>query len=222
MRVLRVRQVAGQSRRWLWAGWLGWALAASGGQTLFSCDFESAAVGKMPDDFLVLEGAFSVQSEAGNKYLELPGAPVDSFGVLFGTAVTNNAAVLARVYGTSKGRRTPVFGVGMNGAGGLKLLVAPGKGTLEIMRGDESLAHVDYRWESGKWTWVRLEVTRSGPETWEAKGKAWVEGSAEPAGWQVTYREKSELAPGKAAVWGSPLSGTPIRYDDLKVSTVND
>jgi hypothetical protein len=194
-------------------------MAAPAAQTLFTCDFEAAALDKTPDDFLVLDGAFAVKADAGNKFLELPGAPVDSYGVLFGPALSNNVAVTARVFGTNKGRRLPAFGVGLNGAGGLKLFVAPGKEAIEILKGDESLARTPFKWEPGKWTLLKLQVRQLDDGAWQADGKAWTEGRPEPLTWLVTHSEKSELAPGKAAVWGSPLSGTPIRFDDLKVTT---
>jgi hypothetical protein len=202
---------------WVLAGGLLLATSLPAAQALYSCDFETAAPGKTPDDFLVLDGAFSVKAEGPNKFLELPGAPVDSYGVLFGPTVSNNVAVAARVYGTNKGRRLPVFGVGLNGAGGLKLMVAPGRQALEILRGDEPLAHAPYQWETGKWTLLRLQLRRLEDGAWQAEGKAWTEGSPEPAGFLLQYKEKSDLPPGKAALWGSPISGTPIRYDDLKV-----
>src|SRR5258708_672354 len=43
---------------------------------LYENNFEKAEIGKVPDDLLVLEGAFVVQEESGNKFLELPGAPL--------------------------------------------------------------------------------------------------------------------------------------------------
>jgi hypothetical protein len=188
--------------------------------TVFACDFESAEPGKLPDGFLVLDGAFAVRAEGGNRFLELPGAPVDSYGVLFGPTVSNRVAVLARIYGTNKGRRLPVFGVGLNGAGGLKLMVAPGKGVIELLRGDEPLARAPYQWEPGKWTVLRLQLRLGEDGAWRAEGKAWKQGDPEPSGWPVSHQEKSDLSPGKASVWGSPISGTPIRFDDLKVTTV--
>src|SRR6266705_1564487 len=51
---------------------------------LYENDFEQAALDKVPDDFLVLDGQFTVKEEGGNKFLELPGAPLDTYGVLFG------------------------------------------------------------------------------------------------------------------------------------------
>src|SRR3954454_19115309 len=83
---------------------------------LYSNNFETAEVDKVPDDMLVLDGNFAVKQEDGNKFLELPGAPLDTFGVLFGPTTNANVAVAAKIYSTGKGRRYPVFGVGLNGA----------------------------------------------------------------------------------------------------------
>src|SRR3954449_3943401 len=71
---------------------------------LYENNFEQAKVGDVPDDFLVQDGAFAVKEEGGNKFLELPGAPLDMFGVFFGPTVRTNVAVYARINGTSKGR----------------------------------------------------------------------------------------------------------------------
>src|SRR5439155_22766012 len=72
---------------------------------IYQNDFRQTEVGKVPEDFLVLEGAVAVKAEDGNKFLELPGAPLDSFGALFGPTESAGMAVSARVYGTDKGRR---------------------------------------------------------------------------------------------------------------------
>src|SRR2546421_672577 len=78
-------------------------------KVLYTNNFESAQVDKIPSDFLVLDGAFTVKEEGGNKFLELPGSPLDSFSVLFGPTGKENLAVSARVFGTAKGRRFPTF-----------------------------------------------------------------------------------------------------------------
>src|SRR5277367_1018565 len=64
---------------------------------LYESNFEKIAPGAVPDDFLILDGAFAVQQEGSNKFLELPGEPLDTFGVLFGPTVKTNVAVSARV-----------------------------------------------------------------------------------------------------------------------------
>src|SRR4051812_26840355 len=50
----------------------------------YANDFAKAALGKVSDDMLILNGGFTVKEEAGNRLLELPGTPLDTFGVLFG------------------------------------------------------------------------------------------------------------------------------------------
>src|SRR5271155_1701094 len=118
---------------------------------LYENNFEQAKVGDVPDGFLVLDGGFAVKEEGGNKFLELPGAPLDSFGVLFGPTEKEGVVVSARVNGTKKGRRFPTFAVGVNGQGGYRLQVSPGKGVLEIFKGDDSVASLPYEWKSGEW-----------------------------------------------------------------------
>ena len=53
-------------------------------KSLYENNFEKAEVGKVPEDFLVLDGAFVVKEETDNRFLELPGAPLDSFALQFG------------------------------------------------------------------------------------------------------------------------------------------
>lgn len=190
------------------------------GQTsppIYQNNFESAEVDSVPDDFIVLDGGFTVKEDQGNKFLELPGAPVDSFGVLFGPVATNAITATARAFGTSTGRRYPTFALGLNGAGGYRIQVSPGKRALELIRGDSVKASVPYNWKSGKWTRLKLHVQKSG-DSWRIAGKAWPEGEEEPADWLITADETQALSPGRASVYGSPLSGTRIRFDDLVVS----
>ena len=78
-------------------------------------NFEKAETGSIPEDFLVLDGQFAVKEEGGNKFLELPGAPLDTYGVLFGPTLKENSSVTARFFSTAKGRRFPTFAVGLNG-----------------------------------------------------------------------------------------------------------
>ena len=183
---------------------------------IYQNDFQQTEVGKVPEDFLVLEGAFAVKAEDGNKFLELPGAPLDSFGALFGPTESAGMAVSARVYGTAKGRRFPTFGVGLNGVGGYRLQVSPAKKLLELYKGDEVLASAAYNWESGSWTMLRLQVRKAG-ESWKIEGKVWKQGAAEPAVWILSHEEKTEPTAGRASIWGSPYATTPIRYDDLLI-----
>jgi hypothetical protein len=193
-------------------------VAAQGVKPIYENKFDQVAAGKAPDDFLILEGNFVVAEEDGNKFLELPGAPLDTCGALFGPTEKEGLSVTARVFGTGKGRRFPTFAVSLNGAGGYKLQVSPGKKLLELYKGDTVKTSTPFEWESGKWTHLRLQLRKVKEGEWKVEGRAWTAGATEPAAWAITHEEKEEPVNGKAAVWGSPYSTTPIRFDDLAVT----
>jgi hypothetical protein len=206
---------------------LGWSLnlsltagtLAADKTVLYANAFEKAELDQVPDDFLVLDGGFAVKEEGGNRFLELPGAPLDSYGVMFGPNEKEGVAVSARIFGTNKGRRFPAFSVGLCGVGGYRLQVSPAKRLLEIYHGDKAVASKDYTWKPGTWTHLNLQVRKANETEWLVEGKAWKEGGAEPREWMISLAEKTPPYAGPASVWGKPFSGTPIRFDDLQVTT---
>src|SRR5436190_4915221 len=187
-------------------------------KALYENNFEAAVIDKVPDDFLVLDGQFAVKEEGGNKFLELPGAPLDTFGVLFGPTEKEGTAVSARIFGTGKGRRYPTFAVGLNGQGtsAYRLQVSPAKKAVELYKGDEVKASVSYEWQPATWTRLRLQVRKVKDGDWKVEGKVWTD--KEPSTWMVSFDEKDQPVAGKASIWGSPYSTTPIRFDDLLVT----
>src|SRR6185312_11353016 len=108
------------------------------------------------------DGVFAVKQECVNKFLILPGAPLDTFRLLYGPTTNFNVAASAEIFGTAKGRRFPTFGVGLNGVGGYRLQVSPAKKMLELYKGDDVLKSVAYDWKSGEWTQLRLEIKKAG------------------------------------------------------------
>jgi hypothetical protein len=194
-------------------------LCAQQTKALYENNFEKAELNKVPDEFLVLDGQFAVKEEGGNKFLELPGAPLDAFGVLFGPTEKEDTAVSARVFGTGKGRRYPTFAVGLNGQGAsaYRLQVSPAKKALELFKGDEVKASAPYEWQPGTWTRLRLQVRKVKDGQWKVDGKAWTD--KEPGAWLVSFDEREQPVAGKASVWGSPYATTPIRFDDLQVAS---
>ena len=182
-------------------------------------DFTKLANGALPEkDFLVLAGEFSVAEEGGARFMELPGAPLDTFSVMFGPSlVGGDNAVSAKVFGTTKSRRQPTFAVGLGGASPWKLVVAPGKGAVEIWRDEQFKATAPWAWKSGIWTGLKLEVAKVKDGEWQVRGKAWDAAASEPADWMVQFTTNEAPPAGRASVWGSPFSGTPLRYDDLVV-----
>ena len=188
---------------------------------LFKSDFESANVGSLPEELMVLAGEFSVSDIGGNKALELPGNPLEDFGALFGPAESDGIAVRARVFSESSKRLAPRFGVGLDGVAGYRLLVAPGQNRLQLLKDREAVASAPLEWKSGTWTWLHLQIREVSAGKWFIEGRAWADGSSEPNEWSISF-EVSETPPaGKASLWGAPYSGKPILFDDLSVISLS-
>jgi hypothetical protein len=194
--------------------------------TLYAADFSAVPVGTLPEDFMVLNGNFAVREEAGRTFMELPGAPLDSYTVMFGPAGSEGVAVEARILGTSKGRRYPAFAVGLNGLGGYRLKLIPAKKTLELFSGPEdggdTVATDSFAWKTGTWVCLKLQVRAGGEGQWHVEGKAWSEGSPEPTAWMVSHVRTKKPLPGRPFVEASPYAGTPIRFDELVVRSVRE
>ncbi len=190
------------------------------GPVLYENNLEKVEAGKLPDEFMVQEGNFVVIDLGTNKVLELPGAPLETFGLFFSAAESSDVFVSAKIFGTSKGRRFPTFGVGLNGPSGYRLMIAPAKKTLELYRNDELQTSVPCEWKSGEWLNFKLQIRKIKAGEWKVEGKVWDAGEKEPAAWCVTFDEKTGPIAGRASAWGSPLSGTAIWFDDLTVSRI--
>jgi len=166
-----------------------------------------------------MSGGFAVAEDGGDKFLELPGAPLDTFGLLFGPSEKPPLSASARFYGIKSGRKLPTFAIGLGGLGGYRVQVSPGKKALEVCKGDESLANVAHEWTSGAWTRLRVQLAKGNTGKWTIHGKVWPDGTPEPAAWTIQVEIADEPAPGRPGLWGSPYSGEPIRFDDLLVTT---
>ena len=193
---------------------------SSAGKVIYENDFEKTDVDKVPSDFLVLDGGFTVKQDGTNKFFELPGAPLETFGVLFGPTVESDVAVTAKIRGTGKGRRFPTFALGLNGVGGYKLQVSPAKKALELFRGDELQASVPFEEKLGSWMTLRLQLRKSTETEWKIEGKVWPENLPEPKQPRIVFAEKTKPIAGRASIWGSPYAETPIQFDDLKVIAI--
>jgi hypothetical protein len=198
----------------------GMCVAADTAKPLYQNDFSKGEVGKLPEEMLLLDGGFAVQEVAGNKVLQLPGAPLETFGVLFGPTEASGLSVSARVHSTKKGRREPAFALGLNGNAGYKLQISAAKKLVELYKGDDVIAKEPFTWESGAWMMLKLQVRKVKDGEYAIEGKAWKQGTPEPAKWTVTFAEKTEPLAGRASIWGNPFAGTPIDFDDLTVTAV--
>ena len=190
------------------------AIPLSAAEPLYRTDFETSEVDQTPKDFMVMAGAFEVKQDGAGRVLELPGEPLDTFGLLFGPGAKDDVSASARFFGTKKGRKFPTFAISLNGVGGYRLQVSPAKQVLEFVKDDEPKHSVPFTWVSDSWTMLRITV-RKGSAGWLIEGKAWPASASEPEKPQMSIEEKTEPASGRAGIWGSPYAGTPIRFDDL-------
>jgi len=197
-------------------------------QPVYANDLQKAAIGKLPDELMKINGEFEVKEDAGNRYLELPGDPQpepDSslFSVLFGPNGSSGFCVSAKVKAEARGRGAKAhFYVGTNGVDGF-LLKVDGKGKLELhSNGAEKqlLASADFVWTTGTWTRLMLQVRKVKDGEWALEGKAWKDGDTEPTAWAVTHKLDQEPENGRCWVGGIPYSRLPMQFDDLGVAPV--
>jgi len=206
------------------AFWAGLARAQqTNGQPLYQSSFDQAALDSLPDDVLVMDGNFKIKEAEGRKVLELPGAPAENFyGALFGPVTNAGVCVSARIFGSGARRRFPSFGLGLNGDSGYCLRVSPAKGMLELYKGNEIRTNAPLAWKPASWTLLRLQVRPANGSSWIVEGKAWEQGTPEPKDWMIAVEEKTAPPKGRASLWGTPYSGAPIWFADLKVSAIGN
>ena len=194
-----------------YAGWIAEAAI------LYSEDFSKTKVGSGPDTMLVLGGKFEVRMEGKESFLKLPGNPLDLHGVMFGPSKKDGVLVHARVLGKRRGRRSfPVFGVGLNGVSGYRVMVSPAKQNLALYKGETVVKVVPFTWKYDRWTHVRLQITKT-EDGWILASNAWAQGDKPPEKSLLIWKDKEAPLAGRMTAWGVPYSGTPIFFDDLKV-----
>lgn len=198
------------------------SLRAAEPAVVFAEDFAKVPDGELPDPpFKLLDGQFKVTAEGDQRFVELPGAPLESFGFLFGPSQPSGVEVTARIRGSKTGRKFPTFAVGLNGASGYRLQVSPAKNAVELFRGDIAVASASFKWTSGEWTQLRLSLRPGKDGTFTLEGAAWPANGTAPEQPLVTFAETKLQPSGKAGAWGMPFSGTPIRFDDLRVTKLD-
>lgn len=196
------------------------AVVPAQAQAAYTQDFSKAEVDSQPDDLLILDGQFAVKEADGNRFFELPGAPLESYGFLFGPSAASDVQASARIFSTKQGRKFPTFAVGLNGASGYRLQVSPAKKAIELFKGDTVVTNAPFDWKSGEWTELRISVRKVKDDEFKVEGKVWNVGTEEPKEPAITWAEPKASPAGKAGAWGMPFAGTPIRFDDLKVTKI--
>lgn len=190
---------------------------------VYENDFSAYALGEEPEDLFILDGEFSVKEVQKNKVLALPGVPIGDFGILFGPRIKGKPIELrCRMFSTRKGRRLPAFAAGLGGLNGFRLRIDCPAGKLRLLRGENILAEVPFRWTSGSWMKLRFRVEPAGEEGAKVVCKVWDTADKEPPEWSLVHRDKAPFAGGKCVLWGIPYASTEIFLDDLQVFSLAD
>ena len=182
-------------------------------------DFSSLTEGTLPDEIMVIEGAFTIVTEGGNKMLQLGIEPLTEGGVLLGKSLKQGGTVKAKVRASSKRRSFPRFSVGIGGTSGYRCRIAPAEKLMEINKEDTRLAKADFTWKSEAWYWVEISVVPAQAEgKWSIEGRCWEDGQPRPETPQVAHTATEPPPNGKASVWGAPFSEKPIFFDDIEIT----
>lgn len=201
----------------IWSLIISTVVIAQPSSTLYSNDFQSAAIGSVPEDFKVITGEFTVKEESGNRFLEVGTDHLNSFGVLIGPERGAGTAITVRIRSLTTGKRYPEFGVGLGGVGGLRLILMPSINEIHVRQGDRTIARAPFKWKGGEWVNLHAELTRTGEGRWVFAGKAWMEGASQPAEVLVRHETTEALPNGRAVLWAMPYSEKPIQFDDVRV-----
>jgi len=183
---------------------------------VYQNDFSQAVEGELSNEFLVMEGDFSVEKTDVESYLKLSPVPLVDSSVQFGKHFTGNGFIRVRVKAERQGRRSPRFGVGLYGVSGFQFSVVPSERKIVLSHGMEVVQSTTFKWRSGEWHFVELSVMETG-NNWTVSGRVWAESEQRPDNAQIEYIADVKLVKGRAYVSGMPSSGSPIYYDDIEV-----
>lgn len=187
----------------------------------FVQDFETAALGEAPDGVMEIEGTFTVVEEEGKKFLRVGIEPLAENGIVLGPSMKAGGTVEAKIRAFKKRRSYPRFGVGLHGISGYRLRVVPSGSAIELLKNEEVVATKPYEWQADGWTNLKLEIKKAG-EQWSIRAWVWPvadgDDGKQPAAASIEHTDKEAPGQGKASLWGSPYSGRPIDFDDIKVS----
>lgn len=173
--------------------------------------------GDPPKEVFVVDGKIQVAAKDGNKAIMVSPADLVDASAQFAVSAAGESMIKAKVFASKQGRSNPRFGIAIHGMSGYRLLVNAPKKQLELVKSDETLASMPIEWTSDAWLWMKLEARKSGDD-WTITGKVWAADAAEPAEPMITHAEKGLKGQGKASIWATPYSHTPIYFDDIEVA----
>jgi hypothetical protein len=183
----------------------------------YSNDFQSAAIGNLPDDIMEIDGIFKVvKGEEGVKYLEMQAEPLAENAVILGPSVKGAASVTAKIRSFRKRRSYPRFAIGLHGISGFRLRMVPSKGVIELVKNEQPVKSVAFKWKADKWSNLQLVIIPDG-KGWSVEGRAWNEGDDMPAQPTISLKHEESPGQGKASLWGTAYSGREVQFDDIRI-----
>ncbi|RFC45631.1 MAG: hypothetical protein DVB23_001912 [Verrucomicrobia bacterium] len=188
---------------------------------LFTEDFTAFPTSQEPDLF-ILAGTFTVEAEdGGNHVLQIATGELVDATVQLGDSLKTGGEIVARVKGVQQRRSFPRFGVGLHGKAGFQLRVSPAARAVELLKGEEVIQTVPFSWAAGQWHLVRLRVAAIPNGGWSVSGWVWPEAAHAPTQALIDYISEPGPLQGKASLFGTPFSGQPIQFDDVRVTTLD-
>ena len=189
-------------------------------EPLYRAAFGELEPGRVPGDYFVIEGDWSIAESGEGLALTLdPGSIVDAQVQLGDTLRDTGGLVRAKVKAGRTRRSFPRFGIGLHGMSGYRLRLFPAGNRLELVRSEEALASAELDWDAEKWWFLELEVAPSG-EGWAVSGRAWPEDGERPEQPQVALEGPAARLSGKASVSGTPFAGLPIQFAEFEVHQI--
>lgn len=191
--------------------------AGAGELKKLNYDCEKWTEGEPPAEVFVVDGTIRIKEKDGNKAIEIGIDPLVDGCAMLGSSANGSASIQARAFASKNGRSFPRFGIGVHGQSGYRLIVLCAKKELQLVKNDQVIKSAPYEWTSDAWMNLKLEALKDAQGKWSISGKAWPAGVAEPAEPQIKHEDSTLKGQGKCSIWGTPFSGTPIYFDDVKL-----
>ena len=170
-----------------------------------------------PQEVFIVDGTIRVAKKDGNKTIMIDFNPIVDASAQLGESANGSEIISAKFFASKKGRAYPRFGLSVHGNSGHRLIVNCAKKQLELVKNEEVLATAPFAWTNETWTMLKLEAKQTAPGKFLITAKAWAADAAEPAEPMLSHPDEKMKGQGKAAIWGTPFSETPIYVDDVKI-----
>ena len=192
-------------------------LAMAGEMKTFTIKADDWAEGEVPKEVFVVDGTVKIAAKDGNKAIMIGSTPIVDASAQLAVSAAGESSIRAKVFASKRGRSVPKFGISVHGMSGYRLLINAAKKQLELVKGDVVAASVPFTWTSETWVQMKLEVKRGEGTAWSITGRAWAADASEPTEPSIKHADKDIKGQGKAGVWATPYSETPVYFNDIEV-----